>query len=163
MPYNIPFTDEANKGNITVEDSSINTETSMKLPGRLTTDYGQSVNENFLHLLENFANASPPANPVEGQLWYDTTQNVDQLKIYDGTNWVAAGGLKKGPFEPEITNSVAGQLPCNALTGQPALLQHHSAPVPANMVEDALVVDAIGPQPAAQRSGADMERVGNFF
>lgn len=118
MPYNIPFTDEANKGNVTVEDQSINTETSMKLPGRLTTDYGQSVNENFLHLLENFANASPPANPVEGQLWYDTTQNVDQLKIYDGTNWVAAGGLKKGPFEPEITNSVAGDLWVNTSTSQ---------------------------------------------
>ena len=110
MPYNIPFTDEANKGNVTVEDQSINTDTSVKLPGRLTTDYGQSVNENFLHLLENFANASPPANPVEGQLWYDTTQNIDQLKIYDGTNWVAAGGLKKGPFEPDISNSVAGDL-----------------------------------------------------
>ena len=106
MPYNIPFTDEANKGNITVEDQSINTETSMKLPGRLTTDYGQSVNENFLHLLENFANASPPANPVEGQLWYDTTQEVDQLKIYDGTNWVAAGGLKKVSFEHDVSNSV---------------------------------------------------------
>ena len=118
MPYNIPFTDEANKGNITVEDQSINTETSMKLPGRLTTDYGQSVNENFLHLLENFANASPPTNPVEGQLWYDTTQDVDQLKIYDGTNWVAAGGLKKSPFEPDVTNSVAGDLWVNTSTSQ---------------------------------------------
>ena len=118
MPYNIPFTDEANKGNITVEDSSINTETSMKLPGRLTTDYGQSVNENFLHLLENFANASPPADPVEGQLWYDTTQEVDQLKIYDGTNWVAAGGLKKGSFEPELANSVKGDLWVNTSTSQ---------------------------------------------
>lgn len=118
MPYNIPFTDEANKGNVTVEDQSINTETSVKLPGRLTTDYGQSVNENFLHLLENFANASPPANPVEGQLWYDTTQDVDQLKIYDGTNWVAAGGLKKGPFEPDISNSVVGDLWVNTSTSQ---------------------------------------------
>ena len=118
MAYNIPFTDEANKGNVTVEDNSINTETSMKLPGRLTTDYGQSVNENFLHLLENFANTSPPANPVEGQLWYDTTTEIDQLKIYDGTNWVAAGGLKKGSFQPEVTNSVKGDLWVNTSTSQ---------------------------------------------
>ena len=118
MPYNIPFTDEANKGNITVEDQSINTETSVKLPGRLTTDYGQSVNENFLHLLENFANTSPPTNPVEGQLWYDTTTEVDQLKIYDGTNWVAAGGLKKGSFQPDIANSVKGDLWVNTSTSQ---------------------------------------------
>jgi microcystin-dependent protein len=118
MSYSVNFTDEANKGNITVEDGAINTETSVNLPGRLTTDYGRAVNENFLHLLENFANASPPSNPVEGQLWYDTTQEVDQLKIYDGTNWVAAGGLKKGSFEPDISNSVKGDLWVNTSTSQ---------------------------------------------
>ena len=31
-------------------------------------------------MLENFANANPPSNPVEGQLWYDTTAGIDQLK-----------------------------------------------------------------------------------
>ena len=66
-----------------------------RFPGRGTTAYGQAVNENFLHLLENFANTTAPLRPVEGQLWYDSTQGVDQLKVYDGTNWVASGGLKK--------------------------------------------------------------------
>ena len=110
MAYEIPFTDEANKGTITVEDSAINTETSLLLPGRNLSDYGTSVLTNFLHLMENFADVNPPANPVEGQLWYDTTNGVDQLKIYDGTNWVAAGGLKKGQSEPEAGNSVVGDL-----------------------------------------------------
>ena len=118
MPYEIPFTDQANKGIITVEDKSNNTETSLKLPGRLLSDYGIAVNENFLHLLENFANVNPPTNPVEGQLWYDTTDSVDQLKIYDGTNWVAAGGLKKNASEPESTNSVKGDLWVNTSTSQ---------------------------------------------
>jgi microcystin-dependent protein len=118
MPYNIPFTDSANKGNIVVEDNSINTETSMKLPGRLLSDYGSSVNQNFLQLLENFANVNPPTNPVEGQLWYDTTDGIDQLKIYDGTNWVAAGGLKKATSEPASTNSVKGDLWVNTSTTQ---------------------------------------------
>ena len=118
MPYEIPFTDQANKGIITVEDKSNNTETSLKLPGRLLSDYGVAVNENFLHLLENFANVNPPTNPVEGQLWYDTTDSVDQLKIYDGTNWVAAGGLKKNASEPESTNSVKGDLWVNTSTSQ---------------------------------------------
>jgi microcystin-dependent protein len=118
MAYQVPFTDQANKGEIVVEDGAPNTETSMTLPGRLSTDYGLAVNTNFLHLLENFANASPPANPVEGQLWYDTTTEVDQLKIYDGTNWVAAGGLKKGSFEPDISNSVKGDLWVNTSTSQ---------------------------------------------
>ena len=118
MAYNVPFTDESNKGSISVEDNSINTETSVDLIGRLLSDYGESINKNFLQLLENFANTTPPTNPVEGQLWYDTTQEVDQLKIYDGTNWVAAGGLKKGSFEPEISNSVKGDLWVNTSTSQ---------------------------------------------
>ena len=110
MAYEIPFTDEANKGTITVEDSSINTDTSMQLIGRNLADYGSSLNTNFLQMLENFANANPPANPVEGQLWYDTTAGIDQLKIYDGTQWVAAGGVKKSAVQPSIDNSVVGDI-----------------------------------------------------
>lgn len=118
MAYNIPFTDAANKGTITVDDNSINTETSLLLPGRNLKDYGSSVLTNFLHLMENFADVNPPANPVEGQLWYDTTNGIDQLKIYDGTNWVAAGGLKKAATEPEAINSVIGDLWVNTSTSQ---------------------------------------------
>ena len=55
MAYTIPYTDEANKGVITIEDNTINQETSIKLPGRNTTAYGTVIAENFLHLLENFA------------------------------------------------------------------------------------------------------------
>ena len=118
MAYNIPFTDSANKGTITVEDNSINTETSLLLPGRNLKDYGSSVLTNFLHLMENFADVNPPLNPIEGQLWYDTTNGIDQLKIYDGTNWVAAGGLKKAQSEPEAINSVVGDLWVNTSTSQ---------------------------------------------
>jgi microcystin-dependent protein len=118
MAYNIPFTDVANKGTITVDDNSINTETSLLLPGRNLKDYGSSVLTNFLHLMENFADVNPPTSPVEGQLWYDTTNGVDQLKIYDGTNWVAAGGLKKASSEPEAVNSVVGDLWVNTSTSQ---------------------------------------------
>lgn len=37
------------------------------------------------------AQASAPASPVEGDLWYDTTNNV--LKAYDGSSWVATGDV----------------------------------------------------------------------
>ena len=94
MAYTIAYTDQANKGTITVEDNTINSETSLGLPGRNTTAYGTTIATNFLHLLENFASATEPSTPVEGQLWYDTTPGVEQLKVYDGTNWVASGGLK---------------------------------------------------------------------
>lgn len=110
MPYTISYTDTVNKGSITVEDNTLNSETSLNFPGRGTTAYGQAVNENFLHLLENFANTTAPLRPVEGQLWYDSTAGVDQLKVYDGTNWVASGGLKKASSAPAVANSSAGDL-----------------------------------------------------
>ena len=110
MAYEVPFTDETNKGSITVEDNALNTETSVTLIGRNLQDYGQALNKNFLQMLENFADVNSPLNPVEGQLWYDITDGAEQLKIYDGTNWVAAGGLKKGTSEPDVINSVIGDL-----------------------------------------------------
>ncbi len=110
MAYQISYTDSVNKGAITVSDNTLNTETTLSLPGRFTTAYGQAISENFLHLLENFASASAPGRPVEGQLWYDTTTGVDQLKIYDGTQWQAAAGLKKASSEPSVSQSSAGDL-----------------------------------------------------
>ena len=117
-PYQINFTDSINKGSITVEDNTINNETSVGLPGRDVQSYGETVNENFLHLLENFANNDSPANPVEGQLWYDTTTGVDQLKIYDGTNWISASGVKKGTIAPEVALSTLGDLWVNTSSQQ---------------------------------------------
>ncbi len=110
MAYTIPYTDQANKGTITIEDNTINQETSLKLPGRNTTAYGSSIAENFLHLLENFASATEPGTPVEGQLWYDSTPGVEQLKVYDGTNWVPSGNLKKATSEPQAAQSLTGDL-----------------------------------------------------
>lgn len=110
MAYEVRFTDEVNKGKIVVEDQTINQETSLSIPGKNTPSYGTVIAENFLHLLENFASSSPPTNPVEGQLWYDSTDGVDQLKVYDGTTWVSSSGLKKATSEPEVSNSTAGDL-----------------------------------------------------
>lgn len=110
MAYTIDFTDFANKGSITVEDSTINQELSIGLVGRGSSAFGTVIAENALHMLENFAFTEPPTNPVEGQLWYDTTVGAEQLKIYDGTTWVGSGGLKKATTEPAVSSSVAGDL-----------------------------------------------------
>ncbi len=110
MPYTVRFTDNINKGELIVEDREINTDTSLKFPGKQSTSYGQDIAENFLHLLENFAAPNPPANPAEGQVWYDNSTTVNQLKVYDGTNWVASGGVKKGNNQPDIDTSLKGDL-----------------------------------------------------
>ena len=55
-----------NNGSITVEENGLNnTDTSLKLVGQNLTGYGAYVNENFLHLLENFAGASRQRHPDE--------------------------------------------------------------------------------------------------
>ena len=110
MPYSVRYTDFQNKGEIFVEDSVINTDTSIAIPGKGATGYGQAVAENFLHLLENFAGSNEPANPVEGQLWYDTSNSVDQLKIYDATQWKPAAGFTKSASQPAASQSEAGDL-----------------------------------------------------
>jgi len=112
MSYQIDRSDQANYGSITVADQSINQETSLSFVGKNYTGYAKSLAENFLHLLENFAKATAPINPIIGQLWYDT--NVinnpaqPQLKVWDGTAWVAAGSVTKKLVRP--TSAVIGDL-----------------------------------------------------
>lgn len=65
------------------------TSTSLTLIGKLSSNYGEVQNENFVHLLENFALNASPAYPITGQLWYDTSTN--NIKSYNGVNWAAVG------------------------------------------------------------------------
>lgn len=110
MPYIVNFTDKDNKLPITVYDNTSSTDTSLVFPGRNVTGYGQTIAENFLAILENFAKSSPPVNPVEGQLWYDSTEAVSSLQIFDGTTWKAASQIQKSSVEPAVASSKVGEL-----------------------------------------------------
>ena len=110
MPYIVNFTDNQNKSPITVFDNTSSTDTSLIFPGRNVTGYGQIIAENFLSLLENFASTNQPVNPVEGQLWYDSTGGTQTLKIWDNTAWKAASGIQKGVSQPAVENSKVGEL-----------------------------------------------------
>ena len=86
MPYNLQLTD----GTILIAgglpDNTVNTSsTSLALIGRNYAGYGTFINENFVKLLENFSNTNSPASPIEGQIWWDSTNEI--LKVYDGTVW----------------------------------------------------------------------------
>ena len=48
------------------------TSTTLTLHGQAAVSYGDQQQENFLHLLENFARGQSPQNPVQGQLWFDS-------------------------------------------------------------------------------------------
>ena len=92
-------------------DNTSSTDTSLVFPGRNVTGYGQIIAENFLSLLENFASpGNEPVNPVEGQLWYDSTGGEQTLKIWDNTAWKAASGIQKGVSEPAVETSKVGEL-----------------------------------------------------
>lgn len=88
MAYNITYSG----GVITVNDGVINdSATDIQLVGRNAANYGEPIAQNFVSLLENFANSTQPTTPVPGQIWYDTTDdgsgNHIGLKVYDGTTW----------------------------------------------------------------------------
>lgn len=89
-----------------LEDGSINTTTSLGLIGRNYFGYGEQQNENFVFLLENFANVNPPARPLKGQTWFDTSENL--LKIYDGNLWIVVGSASVSDTAP--TSATVGSL-----------------------------------------------------
>lgn len=108
MAYTIRFTDNSNKDPIIVEDGTINNDTSINLPGKNSTGYGQVISQDLIYLLENFAGPTAPFRAIEGQLWYNNDSN--QLFVYDGTNWMPSGGLIKSINEPDPTQANDGDL-----------------------------------------------------
>lgn len=108
MPYTLKFSDPSKVSQVTVPDMppGINTiDTSISLVGRAYPNYGEKIAENFLHLLENFASPASPANPIEGQLWYDTSDPLNKvLRIMDGTatsaRWPSANGIYQQGNDP---------------------------------------------------------------
>lgn len=71
----------------TIQDGTINTgSTSLGLPGRNYAGYGQTLDTNLVRMVENFANDSVPANPLRGQLWYNTSDGTLRICPADNTN-----------------------------------------------------------------------------
>jgi len=90
----------------TIADGAVDTSTDITLIGRLYRNYGELVNENLAQMLENFANTDSPANPLEGQIWFD--KNELQLKVYRDTGFVSLCLNTRSASEPG--NPVTGDL-----------------------------------------------------
>lgn len=97
-----------------VEDGTVNQTTELKFVGKNYSGYGEIQNENFLHLLENFSNTTPPAKAISGQLWFDSSSS--KLKFYDGVKWRSAGSAEVSNNEP--VGLVEGDLWYKASTKQ---------------------------------------------
>ena len=90
---------------VVLDDGTIDTSTSLGLVGRNYVGYGETQNENFVFLLENFANTAPPSRPLVGQIWFNTTD--DTAYAYDGSNWNPIGSATLSSSAPPNTNSGA--------------------------------------------------------
>jgi hypothetical protein len=55
-----------------INDGVIDRTNDLALVGKNVSGYGTVVMENFVKLLEHFANDTPPTKPITGELWYDT-------------------------------------------------------------------------------------------
>jgi hypothetical protein len=75
-----------------VEDGTIDSTTDLRFVGKNYAGYGEVQNENFLHLLENFANTTQPPKSILGQIWYDSANK--RLKFYNGAQYKVAGGAE---------------------------------------------------------------------
>ena len=116
MAYTVNKTDSSASPNAyTVQDGVLNTQTDLSLIGKGYAGYGESIAENFLHLLENFSNSTEPTKPVTGQLYYDSTNS--RLKVFNGSNFVPAGG--NAPYQSTAPSNLAqGDLWIDSDTGQ---------------------------------------------
>ncbi len=96
MPYQIDLTNGTTL--TTIQDGTIDQTTNLKLVGRNYAGYGEIQNENFVHLLENFASNNAPSRPLDGMIWFDTAAN--KLKFYDGVKFRTTGGAEIGASQP---------------------------------------------------------------
>ena len=92
---------------VTLPDGTIDVATTdLTLIGKGYAGFGEKLNENLIKLLENFNNTTAPSNKIQGQLWYDKTNN--QLNVYTGSKFKPVGSTANSATAP--TNAVQGDL-----------------------------------------------------
>ena len=60
----------------TVQDGTVDQTTNLRFIGKNYAGYGEIQNENFLHLLENFASGSQRSKPISGQILFETSNSI---------------------------------------------------------------------------------------
>lgn len=109
--YTLHFSDPSKTNTISIQGPTRNNyDTSLDLVGPGYVNYGQSIAQDFLKLLENFSSPNAPINPIEGQLWYDTSNpNRKVLRINNGatnsSRWPSANGIYQQANDPSVEYS----------------------------------------------------------
>jgi hypothetical protein len=109
MAYEVNKTDGTVLLNI--QEGEIDTTYGLNLLGKNYLGYGELIAENFVRLLENFSSTDEPANPITGQLWFNTPSssvNPKQLKVYHGSGvWKPVANVFVGT-EPSLSSRGKG-------------------------------------------------------
>ena len=109
----------------TIPDGTINTtSSSLGLPGRNYAGYGNVLDTNFVHIMESFADTTPPPNPLRGQLWFNISAGSGGNTLYvcptDGeanaSAWLALTSTTSGGAATFGSVTVTGNLTANNLT-----------------------------------------------
>jgi len=122
MPYNITLTNGTELVTGGLLDNTLDTtNSSLSLVGKNYKSYGLFVNQNFVRLLENFANTSAPTAPLPGQLWFNSTTkllnvNVASTKGTANAIWKTVAGMTISATTP--TNAYTGEQWYNTSDGQ---------------------------------------------
>lgn len=83
----------------TVADGQVDQlSTDLTLIGKNYSGYGEAINENFIKLLENFADTASPVRPIKGQLWFDTSEL--KLKVFSGTEFLPVSSATISTLQP---------------------------------------------------------------
>lgn len=143
MVYNITKYDGAPLAS--VNDSSIDTtSTSIALIGRNAVNFGLPLNENFIALMQHFANTSPPPSPVQGQIWFDTVSS--SLKVWDGFKWLTVTPPfdgNAGIASVSVTPTIEAMLMLSG--GQIVSAVCHSQILPSQLADDVVIADTAYP------------------
>lgn len=98
--------------------TAVSANTSLTLLGKGTFDYGEPIQKNLVHMLENFANKTRPVFPVQGQLWYKNKNAGDPswpgdpstigLYVYTGNTWqqLLIAGVAMGTYVDAGNNKI---------------------------------------------------------
>lgn len=114
--------------------------TSLTLIGKNVNAYGTDINQNYIHILENFSNNVAPTAPLVGQLWFDS--NSQQIKVF----------TKNNEFKPVGAPIIAAEKPITLNTGD---LWYDTTSQQMKFQKDSSTLVVIGPQTDASvgRSG----------
>lgn len=103
MPYVVRRTD--GEIQLILQDGIVDSSTGLYLVGRSFTGYGEFIADNFVRLLENFASTAAPANPIEGQIYYNKIDK--QFRYWSDEQWnlFAEEGPRGSPGPAGYTGS----------------------------------------------------------